>query len=468
MVVAPILVLISAVTWAETTLLPLTDDVRINANKPTINFDGFDLLAHDYGPKQSLVRFDAASISGQTINSAVLELHLSSIRQNGTISLHAITSSWSEASATWNNQPPAEVAAAAIVNLTTGDAGGTIAIDVTATVQRWADGSLADAGFLIATNDDIKAFFDAKENAAGTPARLQVVTDDVPQPPPSGVGTPPVVLDLSNLPVVIDEPGHYVLDQDWEIDQPDMSIAIDMQARATIDLRGFEIDNSTIGGLTIRIGTAGGTVMNGRMIGNSGTMGVSSAGTTVIKDMYMFAPRDSRVLELGGARSEISNSDLLAKVYLTGDGISMVNSKVIALGETFVATGNGLRITGNTFISDPAETGPFVINGDNNLFSQNIIFPYEGGNGLTVTGNGNLVFGNTVAGSDVFTAIIIDGSSNVIKDNIVMPGQYGGVARVGISFLKDGNYFRNNQVAASDPFALGGTVQVDLGGNVGL
>jgi hypothetical protein len=175
-IIVPLLVLFSAAAWAETTSLPLTDDVRINANKPTVNFDGYDMLVHDYGPKQSLVRFDAASISGQTINSAVLELYLNSIQQDGTISLHAITSSWSEASATWNNQPPAEFLAAAIVNLTTGDAGGTIAIDVTATVQRWADGSLADAGFLIVTNDDIKAYFDVKEKSGGTPAALLVGT----------------------------------------------------------------------------------------------------------------------------------------------------------------------------------------------------------------------------------------------------------------------------------------------------
>ena len=97
--------------------------------------------------------------------------------------MHAITSGWNEATVTWNNQPPAETMATAIVGLTSGDVGDAISIDVTGAVQRWADGSLADAGFLVVTSEDIRAKFDAREQAGGTPAILQVDTG-----PPSFTG----------------------------------------------------------------------------------------------------------------------------------------------------------------------------------------------------------------------------------------------------------------------------------------
>jgi hypothetical protein len=477
LVVAPILVLISAVTWAETTSLPLTDDVRINANKPTVNFDGYDLLAHDYGPKQSLVRFDAASVSGQTINSAVLELHLSSIRQNGTISLHAITSSWSEASATWNNQPPAEVAAAAIVNLTTGDAGGTVAIDVTATVQRWADGSLADAGFLIATNDDIKALFDAKENAAGTPARLQVETDDLPQPPSPGTGSEPVVLDLSNPPVVIDEPGRYILDRDWRIEGlPNSTVVIDMQVAATIDMRGFEIwDDDTTGGTVIRIGADGGTVINGRIVieGWEGN-GIWTTGPTVIRDMKVKGHYFGGGVTVDGSLT-MSDSVVVSGLVVGrlggGDGSLITSSHIISGGgSALVVSGDNITISRNRIDGFDRDYLGFLI-GDRIEFSQNDVGFCAIPGGLTVRGNYNAIYYNSFKpclydGSQAGIVLKVDGTRNIIKDNIIFPGV--DPEPVGISFLQDGNIYGDNQVSAVIPFELGGTVQVDLGGNVGL
>ena len=241
-IIVPLLVLFSAAAWAETTSLPLTDDVRINANKPTSNFGSYDMLVHDYGPKYSLVRFDAASISGQSISSAVLELYLSSIRQDGTISLHAITSSWSEATVTWDTQPPAEAAVAAVANLSTGDVGGTVAIDVTATVQRWADGSLADAGFLIVTNDDIKAYFDVKEMPDGTPATLTVDTG------PAVSDGRAIVLDFTDPEnCTIDEPGYYILDRSWDLSPPNPQGACVDGLRVEID-DGLQAGSSAAGG----------------------------------------------------------------------------------------------------------------------------------------------------------------------------------------------------------------------------
>ena len=63
--------------------------------------------------------------------------------------------------------------------------------------------------------------------------------------------------------------------------------------------------------------------------------------------------------------------------------------------------------------------------------------------------------------------IDIRGTGNVIKGNVLPPltSQFGGV---GIIFRQDGNFYADNLMSATVPFYLGGTVQIDLGGNVGF
>ena len=65
--------------------------------------------------------------------------------EGGAISIHAITSSWNESSVTWNNQPPAESTPTIVVNFGITEQGLVVKFDVTGVVERWANGSLADA-----------------------------------------------------------------------------------------------------------------------------------------------------------------------------------------------------------------------------------------------------------------------------------------------------------------------------------
>jgi hypothetical protein len=65
------------------------------------------------------------------------------------------------------------------------------------------------------------------------------------------------------------------------------------------------------------------------------------------------------------------------------------------------------------------------------------------------------------------TAIIIDGAQNIARGNLAR-GPEGAVWGVGIRFLKDGNFYGNNQMSALVPFDLGGTVQTDWGSNFGF
>jgi hypothetical protein len=236
--------------WADTVELPLTDDAWIDGYNPTWNYgDAGEILVTKWGPRYGLVRFDAASLAGQDISEATLTLYLSSLYQSGTFSVYPINSAWSEGSVTWASQPPAEAVATAIVDLTTADAGGLVTIDVTAAVQRWADGSLADAGFLIMTSNGVRAFFDAKEMTGGNRATLVVNTGA-----PAYTGEA-IVLDLSDPDnCKIDEPGYYVLDRSWNFsDHSDTGpacgpIQISASGGVTLDLRGFTIESGNTWG----------------------------------------------------------------------------------------------------------------------------------------------------------------------------------------------------------------------------
>ena len=121
-------------------------------------------------------------------------------------------------------------------------AGKAISVDVTSVVQRWSNGSLADAGFLLSTLNPLRAYFDSKERAGGVRATLEVVTQDS---TPVSQSTPAVILNLSKIPVVINKPGLYVLDRNWKISgyfeaPPSEIIRVEGTYSVDIDMRGYE------------------------------------------------------------------------------------------------------------------------------------------------------------------------------------------------------------------------------------
>jgi hypothetical protein len=452
-IIVPLLVLFSAAAWAETISLPLTDDVRINANKPTSNFGSYDMLVHDYGPKYSLVRFDAASISGQSVSSAVLELYLSSIRQDGTISLHAITSSWSEATVTWDTQPPAEAAVAAVANLSTGDVGGTVAIDVTATVQRWADGSLADAGFLIVTNDDIKAYFDVKEMPAGTPATLTVDTGPLPY---NGEAT---VLDLSDPDgCTIDEPGYYVLDRSWLLTPDDeyepnaneaCSISgLHIVASAILDMRGFLIDGGAewpkfLGIINVESGIA--TIRDGSLKGFQVAIEGTSAARVRLERIRTVGSVDlqenSYVLN-----SEISGFDGNYDAALqVSSNSTVVDTVIIGPNPCLKAYGSSVVVRNNIMKGCGVGSAVYIFSSDSIFEGNYVSSPY-----LEIFGDRNIVSRNII-----YRYLTVSGTENILDANLVQSEN--------LVFYEKGNYFGNNRVAGVISHPEG---QVDWGGNV--
>jgi hypothetical protein len=470
---AAALLLVCASSWADTELLPLTDDAFVAGDvdiwQQADNNYGADsnLFVHAYGPKQSLLRFDAASISGQTVTNATLRLYLNDIRSAGTISVHAITSSWNEGSVTWNNRPPAEGSAAAVVNVTTSDEGSVISIDVTNVVARWAAGSLPDAGFLLVTANYIRAFFDAKEKSGGTSATLEVDIDSGP------VFTgEAIVLDLSNPDnCVIDEPGHYILDRSWNfyypydgcrtVDSPEdrdgrrILISAD---DVTLDFRGFEIeDEDLVYGHTIRV-----TGSNVTLLNSSGVTGVDcieGQGTAIVamqdaSNVRLDNMRNIHCVSILGSGGKVVNS-AISYLRLIGDRNVVEYSTINGT----VTVGSASSVRFNRIFSGMRGGGEIWVNGDGNVIQGN--FNAETDLGIRVRGAGNIIKDNILLSAfDDGAGIWIDGNANIVDANIVLP-----MFDDGIFFTGTGNFFGNNRVSAATPFS-GTAGQIDWGGNV--
>lgn len=450
--------------WADTFSLPLTDDAFINQNLPDLNLGADEnLFIHEYGPKYALVSFDAASIAGQAVNSATLTLYLNEIKNPGTIHFIAMESSWSESTVTWNSvnpggpNPPQEDHETAVFDLATSDEGSTISVDVTGAAQRWADGTLADAGFLIFTGDYIKAYFDAKEMPGGIPATLEVDTG-----PPDFTGEA-ITLDLSNPDnCIIDEPGYYVLDRTWLLtpgdgDEPNANCnAVHIASGGvTLDLQGFSIRRGMEGGNyepVLWIDTEGRvTLRDGKLIGIFVAIEASVAsdryGVTLIN------------IHAGGGV-------LLGNrfVTVTGGSFSGSNEAPLQIGEgsrvaraAFSCTsGEGcLYAHGSSLIQDctfdadnPYGAPAILVGGNGTIVEGNVLDGWVG-----ILGDHNVVTRNYSNGGDPY--IEVNGTGNILDGNI----------GPSIVFVTPGNFYGNNRVTLPGGFT-GTADNVDWGGNV--
>jgi hypothetical protein len=422
-ILAGIVACTTSVAWAETVELPLTDDAFVNAIKPDLRTGTWErIVVHTYGPKHGLVRFDAASIAGQEVSEATLTLYVDSLALNGTMSVHAVTSGWSEATVTWNNQPPAETMATAIVGLTTGDVGSVITIDVTAAVQRWADGSLADAGFLMVTTEDIRAKFDAKEMAGGVAATLTVETGE-----PVFTGEA-IVLDLSNPDTcLIDESGYYILDRSWRIGSSSASIAcsddqIVVSANATIDLKGFELEAS----IAVEHSAV---IRNGTLIKDTSSAISSTQGATLrLENIATFG-------SVGIASGTVVNSHIRGGVAIFRG--SVINSLMAECGGTCI------RIP----VAEYSDEGGNVVITNNQIEGPvNIRCGWMEDSCAMIRGN-TIRIGEDIADDHPVAIFVGRGSSgppirNIIAHNIITmthPGATGIWVEAGVAALVDGN-----------------------------
>jgi len=205
-------ILYSEKALSQTTVyLPLTDDAWIKGSEPDVNHGKHRRIAvGKYGPKEGLVRFDASPIAGRLVTKATLEVFLDDVREPGYLRLTAIASSWDEDTVTWNSRPTMDkLWASNWPTISEANERTVISFNVTSPAQRWADGSLPDAGLMIWGTATV-ALLHSKEKTGGTPPRLIVVTEPMPDEDSehSGIMFPAGPISFADR-VVSYEPAYY-------------------------------------------------------------------------------------------------------------------------------------------------------------------------------------------------------------------------------------------------------------------
>jgi hypothetical protein len=355
----------------------------------------------------------------------------------------------------------------ASINVTPSQIGSYISIDVTAAVQRWADGSLSPQGFRLATGDTIRALFSSKE--IGPAPILELVSGD------GGNGDRPGILDFSaSLPVVIDEPGEYALDRNWSLGTSAGYLGSVLRVEADgvrIDFEGHVIRASHQGSVIEILGDNV-TLRNGRLFGDLYQVVLRSEGDLTHIDRMEIHSEEN--IALPGAFSSIRDSRLVTKAGVHfGDYAVVERSRFDACRVRCLNIGGvGAVIRGNEFSIQTNSTGEAVrIAGDDSVFTDNLFdqrYTYSAAAGLVVNGASNRILDNTIIqGENMLALIVINGTGNTIDNNVSAPETTGTTANQGLVFSVDGNFYGDNRLHAVVPFVLNGTLQTDWGGNTG-
>ena len=285
------------------------------------------------------------------------------------------------------------------------------------------------------------------------------------------------VLNLSNPPVVIDEPGLYAIDRDWLIPRATTAVVTErIQITAddvTIDLHGFEISADTgfapPGPSTLLvISGRNAEVRNGGLTACcEGARTVASTGFGTRLHHATMSSWERMTFDAGGA---VTDSDIGLTVSMRfGEGVTVERNTIRCnRGLRCVELlGDGNRVTDNYL--NLQQGGGIDIVGNGNFVANNVIEARDApdaAEAFEVEGDSNVVRGNTLvlSGNVRNPFFVISGTANTIDGNIAAPGERQGI---GMEFRADGNFYGNNRIAADVPFSLGGTVQTDWGGNVG-
>ena len=464
---------LSSVGVAQDVVLPVTDSAWINGNQPTSN-RGQDsiVFVHDFGPKYGLFKFDTAAAGGTIVNSAFLRLRLVDARASGTIDVYEIRESWDESTVTWMGQPRTAGVVTSF-DITDQDldtlAGGqdvNIDVDITQTVRDWISGVQVSEGVRLTAIDPVRSMFSATE------ASVVIDADTM-----ANVATPGV-LDLSSLPVIINRPGLYYLDRNWDLGTLvgfehaiEFQIPAPADGEAIMDLRGFAIsvrDDSSLQSLIalnresivkIREGSVAVRLVCNTVCFGTAFPALTGSGRVRIDDVTLSggAAFDGGLIEISNSRvgGPIVSGQLGVKashvgcssgdfcLYQTGD-----------TGQGFFMSSERSVISGNRIDCDwPCAGGISVANGTR--VESNVIWPGDNPfTAIAVNGGVNVIRNNAVPRIDSFQrAIVVDGTRNIIEGNL-MQGP--------IEFLQDDNTYGDNR---AESFILNGTTQTDWGNN---
>ena len=277
----------------------------------------------------------------------------------------------------------------------------------------------------------------------------------------------PIVLDLNEVPVTIDQPGRYVLDRDWTIGMgllvPSITIAAD---NVSLDMRGYTIVGDSRDTVYIsgdRISIVDGWFQTAPIV-----VGEESFRVT-IDSVHLDNRGAGSPLALNGGTVVVSNSTAvgMAGIGIGGGQHQLRNVSMRGQeGHALVVAGGTVRVSDSTLT---ARREGVVVRTDGNTFERNTISTQSFGYGIDLQGDGNRILDNRFSGV-AGTAILVSGTGNLLRGNLAHPETTQPAFSLwdeGIRFSVDGNLYGSNTMMAVTPFNLGSTSQLDLGGNHG-
>ncbi len=187
-VVAFLLLAVPFVLPASTAVL--TGDTYVSSSRTTTNYGGEANLVVD-SRDRALLKFDLSTLPAGTtaadVAKATLKLWVSkpcehSDRPAGSFDVRLVTGAWSEAAVTNHTAPGIGTTLASAIPV--GAADTFVAVDVTAAVQDWLNGTPANNGLaLVAHTAGTTVQFDSKENTdTSHPAELEISLIGPPSP----------------------------------------------------------------------------------------------------------------------------------------------------------------------------------------------------------------------------------------------------------------------------------------------
>ena len=170
--------------WASpgfTDTVHVTDDSFINLNRPNQNKGTNESVrVNDAGAgRHGLARFKLSTLPlGTTsldIDRATLRLFPHQVNTAGTLFIQVVEQAWDEASVTAGNAPAFAAFVTSDVAIAPADKKSYVTADITAVVQDWVDGVVANHGLALTSADGLNVQFNSKENrAASHPFEIEV------------------------------------------------------------------------------------------------------------------------------------------------------------------------------------------------------------------------------------------------------------------------------------------------------
>lgn len=190
---------------AQTTYtLSPTQDTDVRANSGGTNNCGsctqLQTRTHSTGDHRSLYQFDLSSIpSGARITSATLRIWVTTAN-SGTVSVHRVTQSWSEAGLTWANSSGVAHDSVASTSFSPASASRYYDIDVTTLANLWRAGTANYGVILKMSGSNNLSVFTSREWSTAT-QRPELVVITQPAPSFSTAASTAVSWDTYNLSV---------------------------------------------------------------------------------------------------------------------------------------------------------------------------------------------------------------------------------------------------------------------------